>query len=348
MVALAAAGSACAQSSVTLFGVVDAALSWGRGSVSNRFQLTNSGNSSSRLVFRGVEDLGAGLFASFWLEAGLNNDDGRGAATNTNNQASGGAAAIAGSQGLTFNRRSTVSLGGSWGELRFGRDYVPQFYAYNQFDPFAGLGAAVPTTYAAIAAIPTSTRASNSIGYLLPARLGGVYGQVMYYAGENPSNAPGGTHDDGTGAGIRIGYAQGPINVAAATGRTNYAAGDATVSNLAGQYDFGGLRFIGHLARSKVGAITSKGGEIGGIYSLGASEFKAAYSTYKTDAAGPTDPKSSKMVVGYVYNFSKRTALYTTYAHVKNSGGATLTVNGAATAANNASNGLDIGLRHAF
>ena len=99
---------------------------YGHGDVADKTQLTNSGYNSSRLGFRGTEDLGGGMSASFWLEAGVNNDDGTGAATSTNNQAiAAPAPAVAGTQGLTFNRRSTVSLAGGWGELRLGRDYTP-------------------------------------------------------------------------------------------------------------------------------------------------------------------------------------------------------------------------------
>ena len=126
---LAAAGAASAQSSVVLFGIVDATIAHGSGNVSNKTFLTNSGYNSSRLGFRGVEDMGGGMNAGFWLEAGLSNDDGQGAGTNSNNQAAGSGASVAGRQGLTFNRRSTVSLGGSWGEIRLGRDYTPQFWS---------------------------------------------------------------------------------------------------------------------------------------------------------------------------------------------------------------------------
>ncbi|MFT4243792.1 MAG: porin, partial [Acidovorax sp.] len=89
LAALAVVGAASAQSSVTLFGVVDATYAYGSGNVSNKSQLTNSGYNSSRLGFRGVEDLGGGLSASFWLEAGVNNDNGSGATTSTNNQSTG-------------------------------------------------------------------------------------------------------------------------------------------------------------------------------------------------------------------------------------------------------------------
>ena len=80
------------------------------------------------------------MSASFWLEAGLDNDDGHGAATNSNNQPSGAGAGVDGRQGLTFNRRSTVSLAGGWGELRLGRDYTPQFWNLTVFDPFGTNG----------------------------------------------------------------------------------------------------------------------------------------------------------------------------------------------------------------
>jgi predicted porin len=61
---LAAAGAASAQSSVTLFGIVDADLrGTARVGSSNKTPLTNSGYNSSRLGFRGTEDLGGGMNA---------------------------------------------------------------------------------------------------------------------------------------------------------------------------------------------------------------------------------------------------------------------------------------------
>ena len=126
--ALAVTGLAAAQSSVTMFGVVDAGVSYqsatsrdaatGASSKQTRTTLSNSGYNSSRIGFRGTEDLGGGLAASFWLEAPITNDD--------------GATGIS-----TFNRRSTVSLSGGFGELRLGRDYTPTFWNDTVFDPSA-------------------------------------------------------------------------------------------------------------------------------------------------------------------------------------------------------------------
>ena len=143
-VALAAAlalgaGTACAQaSSVTLFGLIDTNVSHLRSSGNGNLNIVGSdGNLSSRIGFRGTEDLGGGLKAGFWMEAAINPDVGTGGSTNANNQPSG----ASNSGGLTFGRRSTVSLmGESWGELRLGRDYVPGFWNLSAFSPFGTNG----------------------------------------------------------------------------------------------------------------------------------------------------------------------------------------------------------------
>lgn len=342
---LAAVGAAGAQSSVTLFGVLDTRLAFGRGSLADATQLANSGLNTSRLGFRGTEDLGGGLTASFWLEAGLSTDDGQGAPTNANNQASGLGAAVAGRQGLTFARRSTVSLTGkNWGELRLGRDYVPQ-YLNLLFDPFGNVGVGVPLTLSSIITGVTSTRASNGIAYFLPAGLGGVYGTVRYYLGENARNGAA-TEDDGSGGGVRLGYASGPFDIAVATGRTEYAAGDTRQTNIGGSWDFKVAKAALVFGRDRRGALRGRSWELAGTAPAGVGEVKLALSGYRTDAAGT--PETKKVALGYVHHLSKRTALYTTWARVENSGGAAASLNGSTTAANASSSGLDMGIRHSF
>jgi predicted porin len=336
-----------AQSGVTLFGIVDATLAYGTASGagnSHRWQLTNSGYNTSRLGFRGQEDLGGGLSASFWLEAGMANDNGAGIATNTNNQASGAAPAAA--QGLTFNRRSTVSLGGNWGELRLGRDYTPQIWNLLIFDPFGALGAGAAQPYVAAITGVTQVRASNSFGYFLPPNLGGFYGQVQAYFGENPHNGAG-TEHDGDGAGVRVGYATGSVDAALATSRTKYAAGDVRQSNLALKWQIGPARLLGVLVRDRNATVSANGFVVGGGYAIGAGEVHASFSRYATNAAG--SPAASKFALGYVYNLSKRTALYTTVARLKNHGNSKRTINGAvALGLGESSSGLDLGIRHSF
>src|SRR6218665_1404855 len=81
--------AAQAQSSVTVFGALDAALTHSKGSVASGTTLSNNNGGASKLGFRGVEDLGGGLEAGFWIEGAIFPDSGAGGATNTNNQPGG-------------------------------------------------------------------------------------------------------------------------------------------------------------------------------------------------------------------------------------------------------------------
>ncbi|MEJ7686455.1 MAG: porin [Variovorax sp.] len=361
MAACMAAPWACAQSSITLFGVVDAAVAYTTGSgtgSTSKWQLTNSANSFSRLGFRGNEDLGGGLSAGFWLEAGLQNDSGIGFNSNTNNQSSGGAGVGA----LSFNRRSTVSLSGGLGEVRLGRDYTPTFWNTAIFDPF-GTGGGIGSNQIYFSGLggltaPTGTRASNSIGYFLPPNLGGFYGQVMYAMGENNNNSvlpgpiPIPNRRDGNYAGVRVGYLSGPLNVALATGKTTYATGDLRVSNLGASYTFAplmNLKLTGEYYTESLGRVDGKGALLGFILPIGAGEIKASYARYKREPGGNlAQPTSSKLALGYVHNLSKRTAVYTTIARLRNRNGAAQALAGVITAPNRASTGTELGIRHAF
>jgi len=363
LAAMAVTGVASAQSSVTLFGVVDACYTHGSGSTSNNTSLGNSCYNSSRLGFRGTEDLGGGMSASFWLEAALANDNGQSGATNATNQAA--AAALGnGQQGLTFARRSTVSLAGGFGEIRLGRDYTPTFWNDTVFDPFGtnGVGTNVISsvrgttgagaiTVGAAARNATYARASNSIGYFLPGNLGGFYGQAMYAMGENNSGAA--TSDDGRYVGARVGFANGPINVAAAFGKVrNSVSGDVSSNNFGASYDLGVAQLMGEYASDKTtlaGAETKLTGYlIGGLVPMGAGQIRAAYSTAKVKTAAGSVGAAKKFALGYVHNLSKRTAVYATYARLSNSDGAALALNSAVTPANGSSSGYDFGIRHSF
>jgi len=357
---LAASGAAMAQSSVTLFGVVDAALTQASSSVNKKTQLTGSGISSSQLGFRGTEDMGGGLAAHFWLEAGLGNDSGSGAATNTNNQASGSSAAAAGTQGLTFARRSTVSLSGAMGEIRLGRDYTPQFWNLTVYDPFGTNGIGTNRMFGGATIIPggtsgTMVRASNSINFLwnhgknatYAAGNEGFHASVQKYYGENASNAAGNTGSDGNGNGIRVGYNAGPLSVAYGNSSTTFAAGNVKTSNLGGAYNFGVARVMAQTVTDKVGATLQGKGQLMGVtVPMGGGTFKVANSQYETNAAG--NPTAKQMAVGYVYDLSKRTAVYGTYARVNNSGGSATALGGTTGSANGSSKGTDIGVRHSF
>ncbi|MES3000828.1 MAG: porin [Pseudomonadota bacterium] len=352
---LAAAGTASAQSSVQIFGTLDVTLVHSSGSLTSKTQLANSGLSPAAIGFRGVEDLGGGMLAGFWLEASANTDEGIGQASNSNNQASGAGAAVAGRQGLVFNRRSTVSIGGNWGELRLGRDFTPSYWNIGIFDPFGNNGVAKTLTVENSPGVTgvTGVRASNAITYTYgqafnnPARGGfeGFGGSLSYYLGENNSGAA--TSKDGNGVSGRAFYRAGPLEVAVSSGKTEYVAGDIRQSNVGASYDFGVAKLIAHIARDKNGAVKAKGAVLGGSVVVGPTGLlRASYSTYETDAVG--NPKSSKVGIGYVYSMSKRTTLFTTAAKLRNSGGAAFSLQQSTTAPNNGSRAFEMGVRHVF
>lgn len=352
------AGAASAQSSVTVWGIVDTALAHGSGTMTSKTQLVNSGLNSSQLGFRGTEDLGGSLRAGFWMEASVLSDDGQGAGSSSNNQPSGAAAAPAGTQGLTFNRRSTVSIGSTWGELRLGRDYTPQFWNRTAYEPFYTLGVGASQSFAGMLSIAPAggrgpaVRASNSISYLYghsfnaPGIAGGsgFHAAAMRYLGENAGGTA--NSSDGTGWGVRLGYNTAAASVALAAGSTKYATGNFSQTNVGGSYDFGWARLMAQYARDKLGTLTAKGYLLGGFVPAGPGQVRVAYSRYETNATAT--PHSGKLALGYVYAVSKRTVLYTTYARVSNGGGATQALNGSTTAPNASSSGYDVGLRHAF
>jgi predicted porin len=339
--ALGLCTAAYAQSSVSLSGTADATLTRGTGSLTSRSGVGSGGNSTSKLIFRGTEDLGGGLSALFWLEAGFLIDSGSGQATSTNNQPSGNTTA----GGMTFNRRAIVGLKGSWGEVHLGRDWSPMYDAYTgRYDPF-GVGVGIGINYAAsFTQANGAVRVSNALGYTTPKVWGGLSANVQKWFGENPGGAA--TSGDGSGEGIRLNYDSGPVSAAVHWGRTDYAAGNAVYRAAAASYNFGPAKASAIYNYDSQGAIAQKGALVGVWVPVGAGEVKASYSRLRSDALG--EPTAKKLAVGYVHNLSKRTALYTTLAHVTNSGGSRQALGGATTGANQGSNGFDLGIRHNF
>lgn len=354
VLAVSLAGPATAQSNVALFGTVDMAIAHGSGSIASQTQLASGYLASSRIAFKGFEDLGGGLKAGFWLETGLNADTGTGQATNTNNQPSG----AAGNGSLTFNRRSHVSVGSQWGEIRLGRDFVPQYLNIANYDPFDLSGSGASQVLNSAITGPTLVRASNSIAYLYghgfnAAAIGygpggfrgsGLQVHAMVYLGENPSGST--TSKDGTGYGFRTVYSIGKITLSGAVGRTRYAAGDVRQNNAGASYDFGAVEVMGMAEWERKGGVKARGWLAGARVPVGLGSFRIAYSRHATDAA--SHPTAKKWAVGYVYSLSKRTALYAAAAHVSNDGASASALNGAVTAAGGSSRGFDFGVRHNF
>jgi len=377
LIALAAlaATSAFAQSTVTIWGIADAAYAnYSQGGVSRSF-MTTSGNASSQLGFKGTEDLGGGMSASFWLEAQLNNDTGAGGGFNsTNTVFPGGTTGTNTSPtnnsngGLFFNRRSTIDLAGSFGAIRMGRDYTPSFWNHTVFDPFGTLGAGAGSNITLAGKINTLTaaRTNNGFSYLYGIApnggshaLGstGVYAQVTYALAENLSNSA--TGAAGQYQGARAGYANGPLNVAVAYSESNATIGTATKykeTNIAGSYDLGVVNLMAMAGTNDVStAAMSKQTyyRIAAKIPMGAGYIPVSFNTVSYNDAAKSG--ADQFAIGYVYNLSKRTALYGTYSAISNKNGGTYTFLGGngggasglpATSANGT--GYDIGLRTSF
>ena len=334
--------SAHAQSSVTVSGIADAAArsvsNSGRGSVAS---LVSGSNSTSRLIVRGVEDLGAGASASFHLEHGIALDTGL-------------------PTGGFWDRRSTVSLASKTaGELRLGRDFVPTYSGWSRFDPFSYVGIAGSNNL--ISGTPqgpiratfgtganTTVRSSNAIQYLLPGGLGGVEGGLMAAAGEGIAERV---------LGGRIGWAGGPVVVSLAhTTSKSSAATVATFKDtvVAGSYRLGTVRLSGAWRQFEQASSKQTNLLLGAIVPFGPHEVKASYG--KADMSGRVGTLAigangaTQLGLGYVYNLSKRTVLYAHTAQISNDGAATNVIPGgpAGLAGGGKSKGYELGMRHTF
>ncbi len=352
MLALAVLGSfasvAAAQSSVTLFGVVDLSLLSVKNSSGSQKLMRNDSYNSNRLGFRGTEDLGGGLKANFWLEAGMENDVGNagGLAANPQPAVSGGT--------KFFGRRSYVSLEGAFGEVRLGREYTPQFWNTTIFDAFGtnGPGSLFNVSNGLTGlgtGAGTFVRADNMIVYGLPTNLGGLYGQVGVSAGENSTT----TNSYNKHSSFRVGYAAGPINVSVAAGTTKVGGGATfKMANVGLSYNMGFAKFSGLINTTKASATGRKETltHLGMNMPLGQSEIRAGITRSDNSGTGFTTVDATQLAVGYVYNLSKRTALYTDFSRISNKAGANFTVSrtGAPNALGASSRGIDFGVRHAF
>ena len=343
--AQSASSSSSSSSSVTLFGVADVSIAHLKSDTNKVTGLSSGGVSSSRLGFRGVEDLGGGLKAGFWLEGGIPVDNG--------------------GSGFKFDRRSTISLMGGFGEVRLGRDKTPAYLNIETFDPFGdvGVGAVNGANLIGGTSVAVGTpegsghkRVSNSINYILP-KMGGFYGQLQYGFGEKPD----GIANDrlGSSAAVRLGYQSGPLNVAAAYGTTRggtEAKGvDYKAWNVGAAYNFGMIKPMAQFATERGSANNQRVDMylIGATVPLGAGELRAAYSQISTKRVNDAD--TQRFAIGYGYNLSKRTQLYAALAHIKNDknakrgfGVSSSSLTGPTIAAGDKATGYEFGIRHTF
>jgi predicted porin len=356
---LAASGAAMAQSSVTLYGVADAAVTYVNG-LDNWTGLSSGANKTSRLGFRGVEDLGGGLKANFVLEGGFNLDTGDGK--------SGGAT----DSGFQFKRQSTVGLAGNFGEVRLGRELTAAYNATARYDVFGSVGIAHSqlwddgknlntTTFADPYHYTTNQRVSNAITYVSP-DFSGFKVAANYGFGEVA-----GKNSDGRYFGGGLTYDNGPLSLGLGAERLNSGAGaamqsqstnDITAWSLGGSYDLGVAKLLAAYRQSTakdvaiLGAtsdLKNRGYMLAVTAPVGPGLVRAAYNRYETKFDGDKGV-TDQFGLGYVYNLSKRTSVYGTYAYIKNKddNALNLSVGSGGVKTNGSQQAVQVGVTHAF
>ncbi|MDP1526626.1 MAG: porin [Rhodocyclaceae bacterium] len=340
IIALAVAGlmsgAAFAQSNVTVYGIVDAAyvdLSTNNtlaASVKSKRGIDSSGLQTSRLGFRGTEDLGGGLKANFVLEYTLVND--------ANRAIGGGAAALA--------RQQTIGLSSnSWGAFNLGRMLTLTGAHNSRYAALFGTGLSPEGQVRGASGTgwDYANRVSNTAAYVSPNMSGfNVAVARVFGVAENGATAGEIKSNDGTTVARQTGwdmtanYAAGPVGVGLAyqrIGNTSAAGNTAGTrqTTLGGSYDLGVVKLMANYTNFKTEVANDKRGK---GYSLSAvapvtatGNVHFSYATSKgTDNALSEGAKS--WALAYTHGLSKRTTAYVGYSTADAKSGSTATFYG--------------------
>jgi predicted porin len=328
--------SAHAQSNVTLYGIVDSGFVYQSDPITgsgSKKSITGGGQSGSRLGLRGIEDLGSGNKAFYTLEMGINADDG----TST--------------LGALFGRQAFVGIENTkLGSLSLGRQYTP-FYSmtFLTSDTF-GVG----MMGAAINLQNGFTRSNNSAIYKTPT-FAGLTASIMYAAGESTLST-----SAGRAYSAAVLYQNGALKASLGHYSTNNATGTATSygTMLGANYDLGPVVLFGDIQRLRsdlngAPGVTKQDTNVN-LYSLGARVPVGKHTvygavTYADDQRkiANANAKATHLALGYTYQLSKRTNLYSSVAKINNRNGAQYQMINA-TSPGYGQFGFDLGIRHLF
>jgi predicted porin len=331
-------GTAMAQSSVTLYGIVDEGIMFNNNArTGQQYALVSGSESGSRWGLRGTEDLGGGLSTIFVLEGGFNSSTG-----------------ALGQNGDIFGRQAYVGLAApTWGQVLFGRQY-PTAYDYvgalTAASQWALGGAGFGAHPADLDNLDGTYRVNNAVKYKSPSFGGFSFGGTYSFGGIAGDFSRNQIYS------LAVGYSMGPLTAAASYTNTrnpnfslwgNKANDSATGSNMSGPV-ISGLATAGSQDVAAVGANYKLGdATVGVVYShtkfndLGAlpvtgvssalrgtaifniveANFKymltpalllgASYSyTAAGSLRGLSGARYNQVDLGADYNVSKRTDLY--------------------------------------
>jgi len=362
LAALAAVGAASAQSSVTLYGVVDVNAAYNNTNAASLTSMGSGGLNGSRWGVRGVEDLGGGLKGIFRLESGFDTSNG-----------------TMGQGGRLFGRHATVGLEGGFGSVRLGRTLTPIGVLGDESATLGSKGMDL-LSVAGMRAVTTFYRTDNAITFD-SANFGGLTFSAQYTLGLGQTTAAADqerTDRANRGYGFNAIYKGGPFQaglgfmnydpvvpvVGGPAGATTRGADERSIlANLG--FNFGVAAVKGVFSRDDIN--TAEDPTFLGLEAsvpLGAFTFSAGVG--RVNNYNGTDGADAKLAtLQGVYNLSKRTALYTFYTHVDNDGSAragfsgsrvTAPATGAGAVAANAftpagggrARAVQIGVRHSF
>jgi len=328
--------SASAQSNVTVYGIVDLFVQYGKGD-GTQTAIQSGGVSGSRFGLKGSEDLGGGLQAKFQLESGILADTGANASTTS-----------------FFNRQSWVGLSSAtWGTVSAGRQTIPQYDILDTFDTFGtGVGSASSSDI-----VSTTSRANNSVKYTAPT-VAGFSGVALVGLGETPPSAT--TSGDNANVYALGGtYVAGPFSAGVALNvfkQASNAQADAHYTMLAAAYDFG---------MAKINGVVQRVRNYSGTDGLNRNEVMAGVSVPLTTAntvsaafgrvstSGNSELNASQWTLGATHVLSKRTSFYGVLSGIDNGTLTSYTTTaangqGPATKAGKDVTSLQVGIRHAF
>lgn len=336
------AGTAAAQSTLTVYGRVDQAYSKKSGNTVKGVNDTQK----SRLGFRGVEDLGGGLKAVFTLEHQLAADTGN----------------LGDSSGTFWNRRAVVGLSSAYGTLVLGRDYSPAYtlvekiadpWGTDTYAAFSGIVTGGKVDHGSDSAYRTSRAAdstdgsagqryNNSINYSFS---GGGFNFGLQFAPK----------EDQTGFvknsyGLAVNYSAGPIFVGLGYQNPGHEGDNWTA--LAASYDFGMVKlgaFYGtgkNYVSSSVAPQKLRSYMVSATAPLSGGQVRFGYGELKNrtmDDAGLDGTAARQVSIGYHYFLSKRTTLYVDLVNDSKAGKGSSVTN-----PTNSKTGYDLGIKHDF
>ncbi|MCZ8077449.1 MAG: porin [Paucibacter sp.] len=289
-IAALAAPAAFAQSSVTLWGRINTTVESQKEGAGDRKVVV--ANNASRLGFKGQEDLGGGLKASFALEHGLNSDNG--AAT-----------------GDFWGREASVQLSGAFGAVRLGRWTPGSYFATADYisNHNHDTGSSEDKLYSGAGFTTT-----NKIGYFTPT-VGGFSGEFAVHAGEGARDKNGVL--DKRGFDLSGNYDQGPLHLGAGFSKQ----GSDKQFAVRGLYELGAIVLGAYVQREDNGAAMNGSrtiARVSAMYTLGASEFHLNVGGTKAGGYSFNGGKNGgkQYTLAYNYNLSKRTKLYGYYTAV--------------------------------